>query len=543
MTHILFRCDASLSIGSGHVIRCRTLARVLQQRGAEITFLCRHQSGDLICLLKQEFHVLSLLKRPLTNCEGLEGRKLYAAWLGCTQDQDAEECLTLIAQAATSKINWLVVDHYGIDSVWEERVIAGLNGEHSIKLLAIDDLADRQHRADVLLDQNFFGNDTEKRYSGLLPDHCRQLLGPHYALLGPEYAHLHPLVPQRSELRRVLVFFGGVDPMNLTSRSLEALMSPDLASLAVDVVLGMQSTNRQEVEELTAQRPNTTLHDPLPSLAGLIARADLAIGAGGSTTWERACLGLPSIVVAIASNQLPFAQALHQEGELRLLGSDKSVGSEQIRHAITESLEKIHIQSSGQRLTDGWGAERLSIALLGIQSNLRLKPASSLDESLLLRWANDPQVRQNSKTPQPIKSRNHTNWFKTSLSDPNRLILIASDAQGCPLGQIRFDRKSMSEESSQAFIDLSLDRCARGRGLGKELLILALKCISTNWGPNIEAIAEVFETNISSQSTFSKAGFTLDKSRHSNSSSPENLTRWRWRSDQRKTQQQRKQNQ
>ncbi len=210
MIRVLFRCDASLSIGSGHVMRCRTLARELQRRGADVIFLCRRQPGDLISLLVQEFAVLALPEQPLAACEGLEGRDLYGAWLGCSQHTDAAQCLQALAQANITSASWLVADHYGLDARWEAQLLAGLASANAPpKLLVIDDLADRPHQADLLLDQNFFGAATEQRYQGLVPPHCRQLLVPHYALLGPEYAQLHPLVPPRKELRRVLVFFGG----------------------------------------------------------------------------------------------------------------------------------------------------------------------------------------------------------------------------------------------------------------------------------------------------------------------------------------------
>jgi len=285
MTKIIIRCDASISIGSGHLIRCRTLARELQRRGAEISFLCRRQPGDLIALLERDFPVMVLPEQPLVPCDGLEGRDLYGAWLGCTQEQDAAQCLDALAEAGIKSVSWLVTDHYGLDAIWETELISGLaGGDPPPMLLVIDDLADRPHQADLLLDQNFFGEATEHRYRGLVLPQCHQLLGPHYALLGPEYAQLHPLVPPRTELRRVLVFFGGVDPANLTAQALEALLDPVVTDLAVDVVLGLQSPHRSSVEELVDVRPNTTLHGPKASLAGLIARADLAIGAVGATT-------------------------------------------------------------------------------------------------------------------------------------------------------------------------------------------------------------------------------------------------------------------
>ena len=323
---ILIRCDASLMIGSGHVMRCRTLARELHRRGAVATFICRRQPGDLINLLRTEFRVLALPEQTLPACDGLIGRDLYSSWLGCSQEQDAAQCLDVLAEAGINGANWIVADHYGLDARWETQLLSGLSGSHATpKLLVIDDLADRSHQADLLLDQNFFGDLTHQRYQDLVPAQCGQLLGPNYALLGPEYAQLHPLVPPRTQLQRVFVFFGGVDSPNLTSRALEALMDPGLADLAVDVVLGPHSPHRQMVAEMVASRPNTTLHDPLPTLAGLMARADIAIGAGGATTWERSCLALPSLVVSIAANQLAFSESLADAGHLQLLGDAASV--------------------------------------------------------------------------------------------------------------------------------------------------------------------------------------------------------------------------
>jgi UDP-2,4-diacetamido-2,4,6-trideoxy-beta-L-altropyranose hydrolase len=512
MTTILFRCDASLSIGSGHVMRCRTLARELQARGAAITFLCRRQPGDLIALVEQEFPVLALPEQPLFDCEGLEGRELYGAWLGCSQQQDAGQCLEALAAAGIRGAHWIVVDHYGLASCWEALLQTGLAEGAPAQLLVIDDLADRVHLTTILLDQNFFGEATEQRYQGLVSPQCRQLLGPHYALLGPEYAQLHPLVPARTELRRVLVFFGGVDPANLTGRALEALMDPALAHLAVDVVLGWQSPHWQAVAELVARRPSTTLHGPLPSLAGLIVRADLAIGAGGATTWERACLGVPSLVVAIAANQLPFAEALDQAGYLQLLGDAAFVNADQIRSALLARIAEPFQPDAGSDLSDGWGAPRLATAMLGAQLGINLRPAIAADEALLLRWANDPEVRANSFSQEPIALADHHHWFHRGLTDRNRLMMIAMAADGCPIGQIRFDRQSASAEggASEATIDLSLDRCARGHGLAAELLRLGLQAMEQRWGPTTDGVAEVLMSNTASNTCFARAGFMPD---------------------------------
>lgn len=366
MTPILFRCDASLQIGSGHVMRCRTLARELRRRGAEITFICRQQPGHLIELLRQEFQVLALPPlEAVASSSPLEGRALYAAWLGCSQQQDASDCLAALEQAGNGSAQWLVVDHYGLDASWEGAMREGLGSEPPPQLLVIDDLADRPHSCELLLDQNFFGATTQQRYRGLVPAQCHQLLGPQYALLGPEYALLHPLVPPRTELRRVLVFFGGVDPANYTCQAIKALMAPDLAHLAVDVVLGLQCPHRQSVETLVAKRPYTTLHGPLPSLAGLISRADLAIGAGGSTTWERACLGLPTLIAAFAHNQFHVAKAMSQSTGIAVVNFEKSEETLIAEIKKFSDINTIHtISLFNYSLLQGHGTLKISTMLI-----------------------------------------------------------------------------------------------------------------------------------------------------------------------------------
>ncbi|MAU77324.1 MAG: UDP-2,4-diacetamido-2,4,6-trideoxy-beta-L-altropyranose hydrolase [Crocinitomicaceae bacterium] len=485
MPRIVFRCDASLSIGSGHVIRCRILARELQSYGAEVVFLCRSQHGDLIALLEKEFRVLPLPDQPLAVCDRLVGREIYAAWLGCSQKQDAEDCLAALARAGLNSIDWLVVDHYGLDAIWESQVLKALEGQAPSRLLVIDDLADRSHQADLLLDQNFFSAATDQRYRGLLPSHCQQLLGPHYALMGSEYAQLRSLVPERTELQRVLVFFGGVDQDNLTCRALEALMDPAFDHLAVDVVLGRQSPHRQMVENLVAQRKFTNLHAPLPSLAALISRADLAIGAGGSTTWERICLRLPSLVVAIAANQVPFVNALANEGHLHLLGESATVTVAQIRSALLSRVDEFISHANHFDLTDGFGASRLALKMLGPQPSISLRPAEPSDKALLLHWASDQQLGIDSLLSELIGVSGSNDWFSDALTDSNKLFLTVTTNHGCPIGLICFDRQPFGLETDRqiARTALLLDKCAGDHGLINQMIRLGLKEMEQCWGP------------------------------------------------------------
>ena len=492
-------------------MRCRILARELKRRGEQIIFLSRRQPGDLICLLEEEFLVLVLPEQPLAACDTLEGRAFYGAWLGCSQEQDAAQCLQALSDFGITRVSWLVADHYGLDTHWEALMLKGLAGSDSpTKLIVIDDLADRPHKADLLLDQNFFGEATQQRYQGLVESHCRQLLGPHYALLGPEYAQLHPVAPPRSELRRVLVFFGGVDPSNLTGRVLEAMLDPMLADLAVDVVLGHQSPHRQAVEELVARRPHTTLHRPLLSLAGLIARADLAIGACGSTTWERACLGLPSLVVTIAANQQPFAEALDQAGYVQLLGDCVNVTAERITSALLARMTEPLVGETAKELTDGWGAPRVSMAMLGSQGAIKLRPATEADEAPLLRWVNDYKVDAKGFSPDSIAVLDHFHRLRKGLSDSNRLLLIATATDGCPIGHVSFDHQLARGKghASQVKLYLSLDRCARGQGLAAEVVRLALQAMEQRCTPATDTVAEVAPSNSGSSACFARSELT-----------------------------------
>ena len=368
MTKIIIRCDASISIGSGHVIRCRTLARELKRRGAEVIFICRRQPGDLIALLELDFHVIVLPEQSLAPCDGLDGRDLYSAWLGCTQEQDATQCLDALAEIGIKSASWLVTDHYSLDAYWESQVLAGLASSHVVpQLFVIDDLADRIHKADLLLDQNYYGSLTECRYQLLVPSHCCQLLGPSYALLGEEYSQMHSLIPHRKELRRILVFFGGVDQCNLTSHSLEVLKEPGFEHLAVDIVLGHQSSHFHAVAKLVESRPGTTLHPHLPSLAGLIARADLSIGACGATTWERFCLGCPAITIPIAENQHELAECLRKDGLTHVLNNScvdyRRMLSDALKYLMNHSNFS-RIASSLPQLCTGNGASVIAAKLL-----------------------------------------------------------------------------------------------------------------------------------------------------------------------------------
>lgn len=511
---LVFRCDSSLAIGSGHVMRCRNLARALQRRGADVLFLCREQPGDLIALLAEEFGVMRLPALPglKPEMEAREGRDLYGAWLGCSQQDDAEACLNVIRAAAAGPIDWLVVDHYGLDQAWERSICEGLSGiqGHAPRLLVFDDLADRPHQADVLVDANRFDASAWDAYRALVPAGCRLLLGPAYAPLDPLYPQLQPLAPQRSTLRRVLVFFGGVDQANHTAVAVQALGHPEVADLAVDVVLAAAAPHHATVARLVQQRPLTQLHGGLPSLAGLMLRADLAIGAAGTASWERAALALPTLVTPVADNQHQGAQALVDAGAALLVDpqQDEDRGAlliQAIRNLMERPERLPQLSDAARALGDGRGLERIVSAMLGPAPTRRLRPATLADEGLFFVWANDPEVRRQSFNTDPIPLDQHQRWFRNRLQSPDALLRVLVDAEGLPLGQIRFERRAT--EPVRAVIGFSLDPVARGYGLAPELLQLGADELVRQWGGAVEAYGEVRVANTASARAFLRTGF------------------------------------
>ena len=235
------------------------------------------------------------------------------------------------------------------------------------KLMVIDDLADRQHDCDLLLDQNL-APDLEHRYDDKLPARCVRMLGPEYALLQPQYAELHPRTPPREgPIRRVLVYFGGADTDNLTGRAITAFLSLQREGVMLDVVINPISPHADAIRQQLQGVDNATLHAELPSLAPLMVKADLAIGAGGATSWERCCLGLPAIVITLADNQKPIAAELNRAGLIQCLGHKDQVTENQLAQALALILDDELAPDWSERCrqqVDGIGADRVCRRIL-----------------------------------------------------------------------------------------------------------------------------------------------------------------------------------
>ncbi len=346
------RVDATSQIGTGHFMRCLTLADALKKRGAHILFVSRNLPVHLRdMLVAKEIRFASLTSETTQlSTDDLA----HSHWLGVSQAEDAQVTMQALSDQSW---DWLVIDHYALDAHWEGALRAKVK-----QIMVIDDIADRQHDCDLLLDQNYYA-DMQVRYTDKVPANCELLLGPRYALLRDEFRKLREHTKLREgSVKRILVFFGGVDTDNYTGLTIGVLASLAVKGLYVDVVIGAQHPHRSEIETACATQ-GYVCHVQTTRMAELMAEADLAIGAGGSASWERCCLGLPALLVALADNQVNIAKALDSVGACIYVGTLKTASAPIMRNIIVSLLnlqdKPSALSAKAYLIADGLGVERV----------------------------------------------------------------------------------------------------------------------------------------------------------------------------------------
>ncbi len=304
---VVFRVDSSLEIGAGHVMRCLSLADIIRNQGSDVFFICRNHSGNLIEYIeRKKYKVFTIINKEKKNLK-LDSNLIHAKFLGESQTNDAKECFQILSNIQP---DWLILDHYGIDRFWQEILSSTYD-----KLMVIDDLADREHISDLLLDQTL-GRKKED-YSNLVPKYCDLLLGPQFALLRNEFMDWRDYSLKRRlnpEFKKLLISMGGIDTNNVTEKVLIGLEKCQLPrNLKIIVILGGKSPHLEGVKLKIRDFPyNVELKVNVQNMAEIMANCDVAIGAAGSTTWERCCLGIPSIQIVIAENQKLIAKAIYK---------------------------------------------------------------------------------------------------------------------------------------------------------------------------------------------------------------------------------------
>lgn len=353
---VVFRCDASIQIGTGHVMRCLTLADTLAASGAECYFICREHEGHLLKVIRKGGHqVYSLPFKADVEKSSKNGIKLlHADWLGATQQEDTQQCIDIIKLIEP---DWLIVDHYAIDISWEKTL-----RPYCKKIMVIDDLADRAHDCDMLLDQTFGRH--IKDYLDWIPDNCQVLCGSKYALLRPEFAKWRDYSLERRKdgmLKHLLINLGGVDKDNITSKILKGLQKSSLPECCkITVVMGSTAPWIESAKAQAKALPwKTQVKRGVNNMAELMANSDLAIGAAGSTSWERCCLGLPTIMLVLAENQQQIALNLQNANAVYAINLQSDLESmilKAVRYFTKAQgvLEEMSINASS--ILDGCGS-------------------------------------------------------------------------------------------------------------------------------------------------------------------------------------------
>jgi len=353
----VFRVDASLHIGLGHVMRCLALANELKRYGTTSLFLCRDHESNPQRLLEERGYVVKLLPRQEKQSESKSENPAHANWLGASWQQDAADCLKALGE---EQYDWLIVDHYGIDYRWHEKI-----RKKAKAIMAIDDLADRKLDCDLLLDQTH-GRD-ESDYLSLIPSACQLKLGAKYALLRSEFSINREMALEKRVafhgLRRLLVFMGGGDPENITGEVLETLGRtewPERRSPVIDVVLGGQAPHWQAIEKQAQRLPiEINVLSGVSNMADLMLNADLAIGAGGTASWERCAMALPAIIKITADNQRFLSGLLHKAGAVELWHDEASLMLG-LKSISADSQKWLQMKDAAAVICDGLGVQRIA---------------------------------------------------------------------------------------------------------------------------------------------------------------------------------------
>lgn len=477
-------------------MRCLTLADCLHKNGASVVFITNPLAADCSQLIESKGHKvreLSIYSSAEFTSEKLSGDVLE--W-----QRDAASTLGFLRELGRTDL--LIVDHYALDDRWEQSLKSEVG-----KIMVIDDLANRKHDCNFLLDANFFERDSG-RYDNILPSDCVIFTGPKYALLRSEFREilLKKPVVDREEFR-IVISFGGSDPTGETLKVLKAVKKSSLQDVFIDVIVGAWNKQREQIELLCAEIPGATYFYNVNNMASLMAGATLYVGAGGTTTWERCCMSLPGIVIATAENQVPVSIAMAQKGAQIYLGQATEVTGNYVIESILFLKNNIWIRNSLAgvcgALVDGLGVERIVRRI--VQRSIVLREAGAADSETLFQWRNALEVRRNSFNVDPIDWKAHADWYSATLLNPNRVLLIGMENNKA-IGVLRYDL-----DNCKAVVSIYLAPGQHGKGYGEQLLAAGNEWMAAHYAHITTLEAEMRPDNEASTKIFERAGFGLKK--------------------------------
>lgn len=477
MKPLLIRADGNNQIGTGHVMRCLALAQAWQENGGEVHFAIREGS--------------ILLESRLRD----EGINLHVITVASGSAADAAQTVAL-TEAVDS--TWVVVDGYKFGAAYQQAV-----KQIDLHLLVIDDYGHADHYfADLVLNQNVYA--VEHLYDNR-SQHTRLLLGTRYALLRREFWSWRGWEREITTIaRKVLITLGGGDLDNVALKVIRALQSITVEDLEVVVIVGSSNPHWQTLLEATQEwRHRFRLERNVMNMTALMAWADIAVSAGGSTCWELALMGLPTIVVTLAENQKAVGPGLEAVGAAISLGWHSDVTSQQIAKSIENLLADFDQRSKmaycGQKLVDGFGVARVVQHMHNW--GLSLREVVEEDSKFLWEWANDPATRSASFSTAPILWEHHVEWFNHKLTDLNCFFYVVLDSKSTPIGQVWFQ-----VDVNEAVVSVSLAPKQRGRSYGSKIIWLGAQRFFDSTSVNF-IHAYIKQDNQASVSAFSKAGF------------------------------------
>ena len=504
---IVIRVDASTPMGIGHVMRCLTLAAKLNTDEHRIIFLCKQHHGHLNDYIESSGFEVIALSSPVNSFKSQHNEQL---WLGCHYQDDAKECLQYIQNSKLKKIDLLIVDHYSLDYRWQD-----LLRPLCEKIMVIDDLANREHHCDILLDQTFGRH--QQDYHQLIPKHCTLLLGKEYMLLRDEFYQARA-VAERDRLNsrphkpnHILISLGGTDPDNIASSILYWLISikADFDQLNVFLVANANSSFLSELNTIAQKHPWIKIVTKPPSMATLMLNADIAIGSSGATAWERCCLGLPSLSIISADNQQLVSKNLMDAGACVSLGYFEKLQKQTFIEAFTLLFNnKKYYQKMVQQsfnCCDGLGAEKVAKKIAQKIAVVELRNATINDKEMTFEWQSIENIRQYFEQPTIPTKNEHWHWFESNLADPTSSLYIIH-YNNVPVGTLRLDEQSPNEYT----ISILVIPSEQGKGIALSALNKAAKLKE-----NGLFFASIHKDNINSIKVFQKAGFVaISESRY-----------------------------
>ena len=353
--NLFIRVDSSPEIGIGHIMRCLTLAQELKNNFDKVIFLTRKDSDYFMKTITENgFEVFLLPAQTIKPPKNLH------------ELNDYSDIIKNLITTYTKNKNYLLIDHYEVDSDFESSLKNTFE-----KIFVIDDLANRKHNCDLLIDQNYY-RDLNHRYEKLIPNGAITLLGPKYAIIRPEFRRINKkTIKKNSQIKKILVSFGGSDPTNECKKALDALCSIESSQFEIIVVAGIYNHKFEQLQKLYEKYSHIKIFRHVNDLSRLMLDSDLFIGAGGTTTWERLYMGLPSIVTIISDDQKESTELLSDTKHVINLGLAKYVETKTYVQAIQKSSPDLLYSMSlnNQKLVDGNGCSRIKKQIIELISD------------------------------------------------------------------------------------------------------------------------------------------------------------------------------